>query len=350
MTTNDFDTGTTLPTYHDETQGDGLLRIQWRNGEQRFQSAGRFFIPQDSIGDMVPAAPWEPSTEVFNDGTKAEGYIATQLRMAILCVRNQPFCWSAPFGTAGRYKIWQTKWNREEDNQSMQVEVLAWVEGLEQLAQPVVWTSATVKTSFAIIGRGDGILDQLDKMIVKPAQKAGGTKLDSYCFWATIAAEKDSKGKNVYATTRGQSVTKPVLVLPANPDLPWLRTQFVGTALIRDVLAPWREEFEEWRKERRSNLEEDAAPEPSHNTPQPYSPDEAPLAGQRRGEGGAPSRDLVEVKRLVEEIRAAEGDPGEVTPRKLREMSDAEYRSYVAGLRDLRDTLIHLNGDPSLPF
>jgi hypothetical protein len=57
----------------------------------------------------------------------------------------------------------------------------------------------------------------------------------------------------------------------------------------------------------------------------------------------------VEVKRLVEEIRAAGGDPGEVTPRKLREMSDAEYRAYVAGMRDLRDAL-HLNADPSLPF
>jgi hypothetical protein len=349
MTTNDFDTGIALPTYHDESNGDGLLRIQWRNGEQRFQSAGRFFIPAESLGDMVPAAPWQTSTEVFNDGTKAEGYIATQLRMAILCVRNQPFCWSAPFGTAGRYKIWQTKWNREEENQSMQVEVLAWVEGLEQLAQPVVWTSATVKTSFAIIGRKDGIIDQIQHHMVGPASKVS-SKLDTYCFWATIAAEKDAKGKNVYATTRGQSVTKPVLVLPANPDLPWLRTQFVGTALIRDVLAPWREEFEDWRNERRSNtVDEEDAPEPSHNTPQPYSPDEAPLAGQRRGEGGVPSRDLVEVKRLVEEIRAANGDPGDVTPRKLREMSDAEYRAYVAGMRDLRDAL-HLNADPSLPF
>jgi hypothetical protein len=268
MTTNDFDTGIALPTYHDESNGDGLIRIQWRNGEQRFSSAGRLFIPAESLGDMVPAAPWVAGTEVFNDGTKADGYVATQLRMAIICVRNQPFCWSAPFGTPGRYKIWQTKWSRDEDNQSMQVEVLAWVEGLEQLAQPVVWTSATVKTSFAIIGRKDGILDTLDTIMVKPAQKAGGVKLDSYCFWATIAAEKDVKGKNVYATTRGQSVTKPVLVLPAEPDLAWLRTQFTGTALIRDVLAPWREEYEDWRNERRSNeAGNDVAPV-SHNTPQ----------------------------------------------------------------------------------
>jgi len=75
----------------------------------------------------------------------------------------------------------------------------------------------------------------------------------------------------------------------------------------------------------------------------------APVAARMpRGEGGAaaPARDLSEAQGLVAEIRQLGGDPGAVTPRKLREMSDAEYRNYIDGMRETRDALISLQGTP----
>jgi len=255
--------GLNVPQYNDNDQGDGLLRIQWRNGEQRVRTGGYFFVPADRLGDMVPGAPWEAYTDTFNDGSEVDGYKAEQLDMLIFCVRQQPFIWSAPAGSPGRYKIWGTRWQRGEANQGMQVEVLALVEGFGD--EPVVWSSATIKTSFAIIGRGGkgekpGIIASISEHLVRPAEKSGNVKLDTYCFLATVATEKDDKGKIVYTPTQGKAVTRPVLVLPETPDLEWVRMRYAGTANIRDTLIPLRQQYEDWRRERRTNDSEPSEP------------------------------------------------------------------------------------------
>ena len=43
MTTLDYDV--TFQTYDEPTQGDGLVRFQWRNGERKRKSGGYFFLP-----------------------------------------------------------------------------------------------------------------------------------------------------------------------------------------------------------------------------------------------------------------------------------------------------------------
>lgn len=57
-------------------------------------------------------------------------------------------------------------------------------------------------------------------------------------------------------------------------------------------------------------------------------------------------RDLNPVKALVNEIRQLGGDPGQITPRKLLDMPDAEFTAYVDGMRRLRDDLILLAATP----
>jgi hypothetical protein len=273
---SDFDTGTALPTYGDDVRGDGLLRIQWRNGEQRSKTGGYFFVSAENVGDTVPDAPWVAHTDTFDDGTEVEGFKADELDMAVICMRSQPFHWSAPNGTQGRYKVWQTKWEKGGENQSMQVEVLALVKGFDD---PVVWTSATIKTSFAIISRGGkgeapGILASITEHMVKPASKAAGKPLDSYAFWATVATERDDKGKIVYTPTKGKAVTRPVLKLPAEKEresLDWLRARFAGKKLIADTLVPLREQYEDWRRELRTNDDEPAPVAAGRNVPQAVS-------------------------------------------------------------------------------
>lgn len=276
--TSDF-SGMTIPQYaSDSGEGDGLVRIQWRNGEQRLKTGGYFFF--DRLNGFVPGEPWEPYTDTFNDGSEVEGYKTDTLRMAVLCVRSQPFIWSAPNGTPGRYKIWQPRWQRGASDQGMQVEVLAVVAGFGD--EPVVWTSATIKTSFAIVGRGGkgekpGIIASIREYMVKPAEQAGGVKLDTYCFWAVVETERDDKNRIVYTPTQGKAVTRPVVLLPHEVELPWLREQFCGKKYIAEVLVPLREQYEEWRNERRTNdaePEPDAAPAQSRNTPAPVGDDD----------------------------------------------------------------------------
>jgi hypothetical protein len=345
-TTNDFDTGVTLNTYADDVAGDGLLRIQWRNGEPKLDSPGRFFVPAENLGDFVPGEPWVRCREVFNDGTRAEGYKAETLEMAVLCARSQPFHWSAPMGEAGRYKVWQAKWIKGDnapEYQAMQVEVLAYVKGFEHWGSPVVWTSATIKTSFAIIAQ-DGLLKAIDTAMVKPASAAAKQTLDRYCFWATIACKRTPKGDVDYTPTKGQPVTPPILVVPPEKErsIEWLRSRFTGRALIAETLAPWRDAYEEWRRETKSNddtaaYDDEPAPATGRNVPQAWDAANEPIAGASRGEGGIGNggRDLGEVKQLVDAIRAAGGDPGEISPRKIREMSAADYAGYVRGMREL---------------
>jgi len=281
---DDFDTGVALPTYTEETQGDGLLRIQWRNGEPKLETPGRFFVSEENLGDLVPGAPWVKTREVFDDGTKSQGYKAEALDMAILCVRAQPFHWSAANGTPGRYKIWQGRWVKGDaapEFQSMSVEVLAYVQGF---TEPVVWTSATIKTSFAIIAqRGDSILRHIDQAMVKAANQTAKRPLDRYAFWAGISTERDAKGEVVYTPTKGKAVTLPVLALPPEKqrDRAWLLSRFVGgtpegKTLLAYTLIPLREQYEGWRQERRSNEAEAppvAAPT-GRNVPQPVGADE----------------------------------------------------------------------------
>lgn len=270
MATNDFDTGVAMPTYHDGERGDGLLRIQWRNGEQRSKTGGYFFVSAENVGEVAPGEPWAPFTDTFDDGTEVEGYKAETLDMAVLCVRSQPFVWSAPNGAQGRYKIWNDHWVKGAENQSMQVEVLAVVKGFDG---PVVWSSATIKTSFAIISKGGkgeapGVLASITEHMVKPASKAARKPLDTYAFWATVGTER-AAGKVVYTPTKGKAVTRPVLVLPPETerqDLAWLRKRFTGKAMIAE-LVELRERYEEWRQTRRTNEIEAAAPS-GRNVPQ----------------------------------------------------------------------------------
>lgn len=282
-TTNDFDTGIEMPQYGDDVQGDGLLRIQWRNGEQRSKTGGYFFVSEDRLGDTVPSDPWVPFADTFNDGEEVAGFKAETLNLAVLCARAQPFHWSAANGTPGRYKIWQTKWMKGDaapEYQSMQVEVLAWVAGFDH---PVVWSSATIKTSFAIIGN-DGILRGIDSALVKPANATAKHKLDRYAFWAEVATERGPKGV-VYTPTPGKAVTLPTLLLPPEPkrDRAWLVSRFIGSApdgkaFLADTLIPLREQYEAWRLERRTNDADEAPPTrpaPSgRNVPQAIAEDE----------------------------------------------------------------------------
>jgi hypothetical protein len=184
-------------------------------------------------------------------------------------------------GEPGRYKIWQAKWIKGDaapEHQSMHVEVLAYVKGFEAWGDPVVWTSATIKTSFAIIAQ-DGLLKAIDTSMVKPASAAAKQTLDRYCFWATIACKRTPKGDVDYTPTKGQPVTPPTLVLPPEKErsIEWLRSRFTGKVLIAETLAPWRDQYEDWRREVKVNDDEPQVPQAppqrtnGRNVPQPFS-------------------------------------------------------------------------------
>lgn len=269
-TATDFDYGVEFKTYDDERQGDGLIRMQWRNGEQRSKTGGYFFVPAERLNGFQPAAPWGAFTDTFNNGTEVEGFKAETLRIAIVGVRQQPFIKDSD----GR-KTWlpKGKYAKDEPGAGLQVDVLCVAEGLEDLGV-VCWASSTIKTSFAIVSRGDktgagvGILHRIKAEIVKPAEQIAKRELRPWCFWAEITTERDAQGKVVYTPTKGKAVTRPVLKLPATIDKAYL----ISIATGKDMAA-WgestRAEYDAWFKEERTNDVAPATAQPSgKNVPQ----------------------------------------------------------------------------------
>lgn len=243
--------------YDDGSQGDGLLRIQWRNGEARSKTGGYFFVSKERLGDTTPGDPWVETEETFESGATAEGFKAEALRLAIIGVRQQPYL------RTETGKLWLEKYAKGEQGASIQVDVLAVVEGLEDLGV-VVWGSATVKTGFAIVGRPDGIVHRLHEEIIKPASVLAKKDMRPWCFWATVATEKDGKGKPVYTQTKGKPVTLPVLDLPNTVDIDYLNSVYTG----RDMVLygeQQRAAYDVWMKERRTNdAPQPAKPEPKN--------------------------------------------------------------------------------------
>ena len=121
------DTTVEFKRYDDGAQGDGLTRIQWRNGEAKLRTGGYFFVSKERIGDFVPGAPWAACEEVFENGTTSEGFKAETLKLAIIGVRQQPYI------RKDTGKFWVEKYAKGERGASMQVDVLCVADGLEDL-------------------------------------------------------------------------------------------------------------------------------------------------------------------------------------------------------------------------
>jgi hypothetical protein len=265
---------TDIPAYRDDPTGDGLLRIQWRNGEPRMKSAGRFFVDGDKLGDRAIAAPWAATTETFESGDEAEGFGTEQLRVAILGVRQQPFVFVGE--GRGQYKVWHEKWEKGSTDMRMQVDVLCLVQGLADSpdAAPVVWASSTIKTSFAIIGSKEPSIRVALAKILKAGKAFAGKDLPSWFFWLPIAGERDAKTKKpIYVETPGRQVTPPKVHVPDELSREMLNKLYVGKDLLT-YGADLRAEWDEWLKERRTNDGDDREPAAAparggRNAPQP---------------------------------------------------------------------------------
>ncbi len=59
----------------------------------------------------------------------------------------------------------------------------------------------------------------------------------------------------------------------------------------------------------------------------------------------APGRDLTEVRGLVNQIRQLGGDPGTITPREMREMDEATFKSFVGGMYQVLAAMSEADGD-----
>lgn len=274
MSTNDLtmlDTFTTA--YTDNTpQGDGLLRINWYNGDPKQRTPGAFFVSHKSLEAMgveAPGAPWKEATRTFSTGTTDEGYEASALKFMAIGVRQQ----DVVLDGEGRVVEWlegRTAKEARPDGWSVVVELLCIAQGFQH--GPVVWRSKRVKTSMAMVA---SILPTYRKELLDEVKKARkNPKIPAWAFWLPIRGAVDAKGAPVYEKTAGAMVTPPTLVLPAGDAVEVAKSLFVGGELL-SYGEQMRGEWDTWLTTKPGDARAQAVEAPHNNGVQEMEPDSA---------------------------------------------------------------------------
>lgn len=280
MTTFDEDNGSQYGDYQDdERQGDGLIRIQWRQGDVKQNTPGYFFLSSASVPEgFAPSGDvWKAHQEYFElTRTRDSGWKAETLPMAIICARSQPY--RRP--TAGSpNKEWLEVWPRGEEGIAQHADVLLVAEGLQDLG-PVCWATNSTTVAFAITTAADpkrqplgGILHRIREEVLDAADKAAKIayrkkKKLYWLFWITVASQRDAKGNVVFTPTSGKDVTLPVPVLPVVIDKKWLTENFVGSEMAQ-YGEEQRAAYDAWRLTKQTNEATPAKPANGRNIPQP---------------------------------------------------------------------------------
>lgn len=210
-------------------QGDGLLRINWYNGDPKQRTPGAFFVPQkslDALGVEAPSAPWKATTRTFSTGNSEDGYEAPALKLMAIGVRQQDCCIDAE-GNITWLETRTDKTNRPS-GWSVFVEMLCIAQGFQH--GPVVWRSKRVKTSMAMVA---SILPTYRREMLDEVKKAKrNPKIPAWAFWLPIRGAVDPKGAPVYEKTQGAPVTPPTLVLPQLAGEELWKALYVGGELL----------------------------------------------------------------------------------------------------------------------
>jgi len=266
-----------------DRQNDGLISIQGRHGIPEARTAFHFFLGKANVPEgFVPGAPWVAHEEyIKTKGETVEGWKADALPMYIICVRAQAY----RKGADGKRIAWVDQWPKgaAPNTHAMHVDVLLVAQGLEELG-PVKWVSNGSAISFAIVaGKGKeqpqgGILERLRTEVLGEADRLspkGRAKAKAYwCFWVTIAGQRDAKGNPVYTKTpSGGAITIPVPLLPAKVDQKWLVDNYVGAEIDlygKEQRALW----ELWRSTKMTDDATPAAQPNGRNVPQTIEEEE----------------------------------------------------------------------------
>lgn len=288
MTTATFDeeTGVEYGNYaDDDQQGDGLVRIQWRQGDVKAQTPGYFFLSKKNVpeGFAPSGESWTAHQEYF-EGTRTrdDGWKADELPMCIICARAQPY-------RRGDIKVWLDAWPKgaEPNTIGQHADLLLIADGLTELG-PVCWSTNSTTVAFAIISGADpkrnpkgGILYRIREEVLSAADALAKSFKDRkkkklyWLFWITIASQRDTKGAVVFTPTNGKDVTLPVPLLPMEMDAAWLNEHYSGKDMASYGEA-MRAMYDDWRCTKFTNEARPAATN-GRNVPQPIEAIDEPF-------------------------------------------------------------------------
>lgn len=260
MTTHNLDelSEIEVPTFNDN-EGDGLARIWWKYGNQQAKIPGHFYTRADDWAEPPPA-PWV-ECEVHEGEL---GYKAEVLKILLITKRAQPYTKIKQGAkTFRQYVDWPARGTPWPTGMQIHTEFLVMAEGL---GAPVVF-SYHGAAGQAMDGKG-GIVPAAAAALSKEASKLFKRKIGLSAFWIPIGPELDAKGKTHYTKfDEGSYINAPALRLPNLEGRNLLQNCYAGKDVIAEVVT-LKEQYADWREEKRSEEPPAVAPAAGRNAPQ----------------------------------------------------------------------------------
>lgn len=241
-----------LTNPYDETtaaQGDGIPRVQWRNGEARMRAPGYVYIAAKSCEYYKIEPPrgegWNDVEQVFASGASEQGYMAPAVKVIVLGVRSCDII-ETKEGPGGR--VINTEYlpkpldrNNRPEGWSHMTEMLCLMSGFG--SQVVNLRTKRVSASYALLnavrGIQQGFLNDVRQAFKNPT-------VPMWSFWLLLRSERDQNGKAVHRPTRGGvAVTPPGLYVPQGDIKDVARKAFIGREM-NDLVTEYRKQYHEW--------------------------------------------------------------------------------------------------------
>lgn len=229
--------------------GDGLLRMNWRNGSPVLKTPGMFQVTDESLEKFGIAPPndpkyWTHGVWTSPKGNEVPGWLAPRLRLQVIGKRQQ----DAEMGSDGQIVQWFDRPVAKQDRpQGWTIfgEMLCLVPGFGDL--PIVLSMPRVKTSMAMLATNSKrFLDEVVEAARKSRQNA---KIPIYAFWMLIETTKvENKQKQLvidYQPAGSTVVTPPALVLPDKTGDALWQALYVGRERL-ELAERLRGEYDWW--------------------------------------------------------------------------------------------------------
>lgn len=239
-----------LANPYDETtavQGDGIPRVQWRNGEARMRQPGYAYIAAKSCEyykiDPPRGDGWSEVEQVFASGAAETGYMAPIVKVVVLGIRSCDIVETKLDGrvVSTEYLTKPADRNNRPEGWSHMAELLCLMSGFGN--QVVNLRTKRVSASYALLnavrGIQQGFLNEVRQAFKNPT-------VPMWSFWLMLRSERDASNKPVHRPTRGGvAVTPPGLYLPQGDVKDVARKAFIGKDMI-ELVTDYRKQYHEW--------------------------------------------------------------------------------------------------------
>lgn len=221
-------------------------RIQWHHGKRQFAKlgglvhTGGLFIANDQFPNFT-AEGWQPDSFTSAKNEEIQGSYAARAEIAVL-----------------RVKTWWSE--NDEGKKSSQTHFLCCIKGVDGLFSLQVSGISKGQPMLRAFGEHR---NQIVAMVNR-TKPQGANSFEPYALWFVVEAGPHESQSSAKAADKSSEVTKPRLYVPADVNIDYARTLWVGRDKYQEFCQLYRD-TEAWQKQ----IPKSAASDDAHNSDAP---------------------------------------------------------------------------------